>query len=115
MKNLSILLLFCVLFQSCYSYKTVHLDKNTIKLSKKHKIVLTNLKKVEGKVLAMSKDTLLLSMGNQKIKIPTSNIFDIQERKFSFLKTAGTGALLWWIVLPVIFVSLFLTGVIGLP
>ena len=109
MKNLSILLLFCVLFQSCYSYKTVHLDKNTIKLSKKHKIVLTNLKKVEGKVLAMSKDTLLLSMGNQKIKISTSNIFDIQERKFSFLKTAGSGALLW-IVAPVVVLVLLLTG-----
>jgi hypothetical protein len=85
------------------------LDKNTIKLSKKHKIVLTNLKKVEGKVLAMSKDTLLLSMGNQKIKIPTSNIFDIQERKLSFLKTAGTGALLW-IAIPAIGIVILFAG-----
>ena len=110
MKNLSIVLLLCVLFQSCYSYQTVNLNKNTIKLSKKHKIVLTNSQaKVEGRVLAMTKDTLLLSKGNQKIKIPTSNIFDIQERKFSFLKTVGSGALLW-IGSIVVVIALLFTG-----
>lgn len=92
MKKLSILLLLCVLFQSCISYKTVNLNNDPIKLSKKYKIVLTNLMKVEGRVIAMTKDTLLLSKENQKIKIPTSSIYDIKERKFSFLKTVAAGA-----------------------
>ena len=89
MKKLSVLLSFLILFQSCFSYKTV--DVNSIAIDKKQKIEVkgvggTNMK---GTLVFKNEQILTLDNNGQLQKIPMSEIYEVKVRKFSFFKTAG--------------------------
>jgi S-adenosylmethionine:diacylglycerol 3-amino-3-carboxypropyl transferase len=88
MKKLSLLLSFLILFQSCFSYKTV--DVNSIAIDKKQKIEVKGVGGINMKGTLVFKNEQILTLDNngQLQKIPMSEIYEVKVRKFSIFKTA---------------------------
>jgi hypothetical protein len=86
---LLLLLLLSILFQSCFSYKTV--DYNNIEIDKKQKIEVLMLNKtsVKGQLVSKNEKTIILETKDGQGTIPLEEIYDVQVRKFAFLKTLG--------------------------
>ena len=87
--SLLLLLLLSILFQSCFSYKTV--DYNNIAIDKKQKIEVLMLNKtsVKGQLVSKNEKTIILETKDGQGTIPLEEIYDVQVRKFAFLKTLG--------------------------
>ena len=88
MKKSSLLLSFLILFQSCFSYKTV--DYNSIPIEKKQKIEVIVIEgtNIKGTLVSKNEQTLTVDTNGQLQKIPVSEIYEVKVRKFSILKTA---------------------------
>jgi hypothetical protein len=92
MRKLSILLLllsFSILFQSCYSYKTI--DYNSISNEKKQKLEVKGVggTNIKGTLVSKNEQTMTLDANGQLQKIPVSEIYEVKVRKFSILKSSG--------------------------
>ena len=101
-----------ILFQSCFSYKSV--NYNDIAIEKKPKVEVkgvggTNSK---GRLVSRNEQTLILEINGALQKIPVSEIYEVNIRKFSFLKSSGVilGTLLVLACLAVIGFVLVLVG-----
>ena len=89
MKNFSLLLLLSILFQSCFSYKTV--DYNNIAIDKKQKVEVLMLNKtsVKGQLVSKNDKTMILETKDGQGAVPVEQIYAVKVRIFSFLKSAG--------------------------
>ncbi|WP_425235901.1 hypothetical protein [Ulvibacterium sp.] len=91
MKTKIWLLIGCMVFSSCYSYKTIDIGMPTITEGKKYKIITSDDKKHKIWILKYG-DTLIgrKSKSSETLtKLAQEEVKVIKERKFSFLKTAG--------------------------
>jgi S-adenosylmethionine:diacylglycerol 3-amino-3-carboxypropyl transferase len=88
MKKSSLLLSFLILFQSCFSYKTV--DYNSIPIEKKQKVEVKGVggTNIKGTLVSKNEQILTVDTNGQLQKIPVSEIYEVKVRKFSILKTA---------------------------
>ena len=109
MKNFSSLLLFLILFQSCFSYKTV--DFNSIPIEKKQKVEVKGVEGTYIKGTFVSKNEQILTLDNngQLQKIPVSEIYEVKVRKFSILKSSGVLVSSVTAVLSTIFIVILIT------
>ena len=89
MKKLIFLLSISVLFQSCFSYKSV--NYNDIAIGKKPKVEVKGVggKNIKGRLVSKNEQTLILESNGALQKIPVSEIYEVSVRKFSFLKSSG--------------------------
>ena len=89
MKFFSLLLLLSILFQSCFSYKTV--DYNNIAIEKKQKVevLMLNKTRVKGQLVSQNDKTMILETKDGQGTIAIEEIYDVKVRNFSFLKSAG--------------------------
>ena len=89
MKNLVLLLSFSILFQSCFSYKTV--DYNSIPIEKKQKVEVEGVAGTYNKGTLVSKDetTMVLEHKGGTQTILAKDIYEVKVRTSSILKTAG--------------------------
>lgn len=94
MKNFSLLLSFLILFQSCFSYKTV--DYNSIPIEKKQKVEVKGVggTNIKGTLVSKNEQTMIVDNNGQLQKIPVSEIYEVKVRKFSILNSAGIVAIL---------------------
>jgi hypothetical protein len=109
MKNFSSLLLFLILFQSCFSYKTV--DFNSIPVEKKQKVEVKGVggTYIKGTLVSKNEQILTLNNNSQLQKIPVSEIYEVKVRKFSLLKSSGVLAISVTAVLSAIFIAILIT------
>jgi len=89
MKKLLFLLSFSILFQSCYSYKSI--DYSTIEIDKKLQLEVLRLNKtsMKGRLVSKNEKTIILQTKNGQGTIPMEEVYNIKVREFSLLKTAG--------------------------
>jgi hypothetical protein len=89
MKKRSLLLSFLILFQSCFSYKTV--DYNRIPIEKKQKVEVKGIGgiNIKGTLVSKNEQTLILDTNGQLQEISVDEINEVKVRKFSIWKTAG--------------------------
>ena len=89
MKKLLYLLAFSILFQSCYSYKSV--DYNNIETEKKQnfEVLMLNKTSVKGRLVSKNEKTMTLQTKEGQGIIPVEEIYNVKVRNFSFLKTLG--------------------------
>ena len=89
MKKSSLLLSFLILFQSCFSYKTV--DYNRIPIEKKQKVEVKGIGgiNIKGTLVSKNEQTLILDTNGQLQEISVDEINEVKVRKFSIWKTAG--------------------------
>jgi hypothetical protein len=109
MKNFSSLLLFLILFQSCFSYKTV--DLNSIPIEKKQKVEVKGVggTHIKGTLVSKNEQILTLNNNGQLQKIPVSEIYEVKVRKFSILKSSGVLVSSVTAVLSTIFIVILIT------
>ena len=93
MKNLFILLSFLILFQSCFSYKSVSYDTISID-NKKQKIQVEMLDRTKFSGQLVSKDDITMTLENNGSiqTILKKDIYEVKVVKFSILKTLGNVA-----------------------
>ena len=91
MKKLLPILIFSFLFQSCFSYKSV--NYSDIKNEKKQKFEVSKLDKTEfkGRLISIDENKMILECKGQNQTILKDEIYDLNVRKFSVLKTVGFG------------------------
>ena len=94
MKNLFFLLSFSILFQSCFSYKSIgykSIGYNNIEIDKKQKIKVLMLNKtsVKGELVSKNEKAMILETKDGQGTIAIEEISDVKVRNFSFLKSAG--------------------------
>jgi|TARA_B110000240_G_scaffold83457_1_gene95080 hypothetical protein len=89
MKKFIFLVSISILFQSCFSYKTI--DYNNIAIDKKQKIVVKGVggKFIKGQLVSKNDKTMILENKEGQQTISIDEIYDVKVRKFSFLKSAG--------------------------
>ena len=115
MKKIIILFLFSILFQSCFSYRTV--DYNNIASKKKQNFEVEKLDKtrVKGRIVSIDENIIILENKGKSQTISKDEISKMKVRKFSIIKTAH-GVLGSYvtvvIILPVILVSALLISTI---
>jgi len=89
MKKLLFLLSFSILFQSCYSYKSI--DYSNIEIDKKQKLEVLMLNKtiMKGQLVSKNEKTIILQTKDGQGAIPVEEVYDVKVREISLLKTAG--------------------------
>ena len=89
MKKFIFLLSFSILFQSCFSYKTV--DYNNIVIEKKQKFEVSGVggKNIRGRLVSKNEQLMILENNGQLQEMPVSEIYEVKVRKFSILKSTG--------------------------
>jgi len=89
MKNLTLLLSISILFQSCFSYKSV--DYNNITADKKQMIEIQTVDRtnVKGVLVSIDENSMTLENNGATQTIPKEEIYDLKVKKFSALKTLG--------------------------
>ena len=112
MKKLIFLLSISILFQSCFSYKSV--NYNDIAIGKKPKVEVKGVggKNIKGRLVSKNEQTLILESNGALQKIPVSEIYEVSVREFSFLQSSGliVGTLLVVACVAVIGVVLVVLG-----
>ena len=113
MKKRSLLLSFLILFQSCFSYKTV--DYNHIPIEKKQKVEVKGIGgiNIKGTLVSKNEQTLTVDTNGQLQEISVDEIYEVKVRKFSLLKSSGLLASSILVVTAVLF-AVFLGVLIGL-
>ena len=110
MKNLLFLLSFSILFQSCFSYKSI--GYNNIEIDKKQKleVLMLNKTSVKGQLVSKNDKTMILETKDGQGTIAIEEIYDVKVRKFSFLKSAGLITVLIPITISALFSLLVILG-----
>ena len=109
MKNFSSLLLFLILFQSCFSYKTVDFNSNPIEKKQKVEVKGVGGTYIKGTLVSKNEQILTLNNNGQLQKIPVSEIYEVKVRKFSILKSSGVLVSSVTAVLSTIFIVILIT------
>ena len=114
MKNLFILLSFFILFQSCFSYKSVSYDTISSD-NKKQKIQVEMLdrSKFSGQLVSKDDKTMTLENNGSTQTILKKDIYEVKVVKFSILKTLGNTAKggAWIAAAAGIYILIVLSGV----
>tara|TARA_B100001063_G_C16373296_1_gene361808 strand:- start:234 stop:572 length:339 start_codon:yes stop_codon:yes gene_type:complete len=89
MKKLILLLFIPLVFQGCFSYKTVNYSQ--IANDKKQRIIVETIDKVniKGKLVSIDEEQIALKKSGKLKTVNKENIRDLRVRKFSISKTAG--------------------------
>ena len=89
MKKFIFLLSFSILFQSCFSYKTV--DYNNIVIGEKQKFEILGVggTNIKGRLVSKNDQLMILENNGQLQEISADEIDEVKVRKFSILKTVG--------------------------
>jgi hypothetical protein len=84
MKKLLLLFLLSILFQSCFSYKSV--DFKSISIEKKQKFEVKGVggKYIKGRLVSKNEQTMILETKEGLQTIPVEEIYDVKVRIFSF-------------------------------
>jgi hypothetical protein len=94
LKKLLFLFSFSILFQSCYSYKSI--DYNSIEIEKKQnfEVLMLNKTSLKGRLVSKNEETIILQTKDGQGTVPIEEIYNVKVRDFSLLKTAGLTVLI---------------------
>jgi hypothetical protein len=89
MKKLIFLFSFSILFQSCFSYKSVDLNSISIESKKKQNFKVEKLDrtKIKGQLVSVNEKTMFLENNKGLQTILKDEVYDIKVGEFSILKT----------------------------
>ena len=95
MRKFIFLLSFSILFQSCFSYKTV--DYNNIAIEKKQKFEVLGVggTNIKGRLVSKNDQLMILENNGKLQEISVDKIYEVKVRKFSIWKTAGRSYLVF--------------------
>ena len=96
MKKLILLLFIPLVFQGCFSYKTVNYSQ--ISNDKKQKIIIETIYKenIKGKLIYIDEKQITLKKSGELKSVSKEEIQNVSVRKFSIYKTAEV-VLSWFV------------------
>ena len=88
MKKIIYIFASSILFQSCFSYKTV--EYNNIDTEKKQtlRIQKDDRTKIKGKLVSKDDNKIIISKSGENQTVMQENIEEIRVKKFSIIRTA---------------------------
>ena len=88
MKKIIYIFAFSILFQSCFSYKTV--EYNNIDTEKKQTLIIKkdDRTKIKGKLVSKDDNKIIISKSGENQTVMQQNIEEIRVKKFSIIRTA---------------------------
>ena len=88
MKKIIYIFAFSVLFQSCFSYKTI--EYNNIDTQKKQTLIIKkdDRVKIKGKLVSKDDSKIIISKSGENQTVLQENIDEIRVKKFSIIRTA---------------------------
>ena len=88
MKKLILLLFIPLVFQACFSYKTVNYSQ--ISNDKKQKIIIETIYKenIKGKLISIDEKQITLKKSGELKSVSKEEIQNVSVRKFSIYKTS---------------------------
>lgn len=92
MRNLFILLSFLILFQSCFSYKSVNYDNISNDKKQKIQVEMLDRSKFNGQLVSKDDKTIILENNGSTQTILKKDVYEVRVVKFSILKTLGNVA-----------------------
>ena len=89
MKNILFLFTFLILFQSCFSYKTVNYNSILIGKKQKFEIIKYDVSKptIEGRLVSENEETMIFDNNGERYTVLKDEIYEVKIREFSFYKT----------------------------
>ena len=116
-KSVVFTLSFLILFQSCFSYRTVNYSEVSNDKKQKVEVEMLDRTKFSGQLVSTDDRTITLLNDGIEQKVLKKDIYEIKIKKFSVLKTLGNiargGA--WVAASAGIFFIIILTGSDGIP
>ena len=92
MKNLFILLSLLILFQSCFSYKSVNYDNISNNKKQKIQVEMLDRSKFNGQLVSKDDKIIILENNGSTQTILKKDVYEVKVVKFSILKTLGNVA-----------------------
>lgn len=88
MRKIVYLFAFSILFQSCFSYKTV--EYNNIDTEKKQTLRINKVDrtKIKGKLVSKDDKKIIISKRGENQTVFQENIEEVRVKKFSIIRTA---------------------------
>ena len=80
---------FLILFQSCFSYKTVNFSEISNDKKQKVEVEMLDRTKFSGQLVFTDDRTITVENNGIEQKVLKKDVYEIKIKKFSILKTAG--------------------------
>ena len=106
MRKFIFLLSFSILFQSCFSYKTVDYNNIVIKKKQKFEVLGVGGTNIKGRLVSKNDQLMILENNGKLQEISVDEIYEVKVRKFSIWKTVGR-SYLWIGIVGLVFGYLF--------
>ena len=105
MRKIVYLFAFSILFQSCFSYKTV--EYNNIDTEKKQtlRIKKDDITKIKGKLVSKDDNKIIIRKSGENQTVFQENIVEIRIKKFSIIRTAVGSAATYGIAIVVLTIA----------
>ena len=87
MKSIAFLFSICILFTSCFGYKSIELTSSEITVGKKYRITTIDSTEIDAIIVSATDNTVSIKKKETQSEIPFSKIKTIKKNKFSFLKS----------------------------
>ena len=91
MKKIIYLFALSILFQSCFSYKTIEYDNINSEKKQTFRIEKDDRTKIKGKLVSKDKKIIIKKSGKTQTVLK-ENIEEIRVKKFSIIRTAAGAA-----------------------
>ena len=88
MKKIIYLFALSILFQSCFSYKTVEYDNIDIEKKQTLRIEKDDRAKIKGKLVSKDDKKIVIKKSGKTLTVLQENIVEIRIKKFSIIRTA---------------------------
>ena len=88
-KNVVVPLSFLILFQSCFSYRTVNYSEISNDKKQKVEIEMLDRTKFSGQLVSTDDKSITLENNGIEQKVLKKDIYEIKIKKFSILKSLG--------------------------
>ena len=92
MKNVVFFLSFLILFQSCYSYRSVNFSEISNDKKQKVEVEMLDRTKFIGQLVSTDDKTITLENNGLEQILLKKDIYEIKIKKFSIFKTLGNVA-----------------------
>ena len=92
MKKIIYLFALLILFQSCFSYKTIEYDNINSEKKQTFRIEKDDRTKIKGKLVSKDDNKIIISKSGENQTVFQENIVEIRVKKFSIIRTAAGAA-----------------------
>ena len=88
MKKIIYIFAFSILFQSCFSYKTIEYSNIDTEKKQTLRIKKDDRTKINGKLVSKDDNKIIISKSGENQTVLQENIVEIRIKKFSIIRTA---------------------------